>query len=200
MLLWHEQASDRTGLAHLYFSKLFLCYLFQDFRQAAANAQELEKYLNAVMGVIIVPLFNFYNSLTVLALYAEALPSEQAGFLEKVTANQAMIQKWAHHAPTNFLHKFYLVEAERHRVLGQKAEAIEMYDRAIAKATEHEYLNEQAIATIDLEYLQEDLPKLISSLKEGSDRIRGISASLRTFSRGDSDRNSNTELVICHLS
>ncbi|MEH2262090.1 sensor histidine kinase [Nostoc sp.] len=47
---------------------------------------------------------------------------------------------------------------------------------------------EEAIATIDLEYLQEDLPKLISSLKEGSDRIRGISASLRTFSRGDNDR------------
>ncbi|MEH2371614.1 hybrid sensor histidine kinase/response regulator [Nostoc sp.] len=47
---------------------------------------------------------------------------------------------------------------------------------------------EEAIARIDLDYLQEDLPKLISSLKEGSDRIRGISASLRTFSRGDSDR------------
>jgi len=47
---------------------------------------------------------------------------------------------------------------------------------------------EKVIATIDLDYLQEDLPKLISSMKEGSDRIRGISASLRTFSRGDSDR------------
>ncbi|MGJ5631672.1 ATP-binding protein [Nostoc sp. CALU 1950] len=47
---------------------------------------------------------------------------------------------------------------------------------------------EEAIAKIDLDYLQEDLPKLISSLKEGSDRIRGISASLRTFSRGDCDR------------
>ncbi|MEH2252815.1 MAG: HAMP domain-containing sensor histidine kinase [Nostoc sp.] len=47
---------------------------------------------------------------------------------------------------------------------------------------------ESAIATIDLEYLQEDLPKLICSLKEGSDRIQAISASLRTFSRADSDR------------
>ncbi|MEH1934826.1 MAG: ATP-binding protein [Nostoc sp.] len=47
---------------------------------------------------------------------------------------------------------------------------------------------EEAIATIDLDYLQEDLPKLICSVKEGSDRIRGISASLRTFSRADSDR------------
>ena len=126
MLPWHQQANDGTGLAYLYFSKLFLCYLFQDFPQAAANAQELEKYLNAVTGTIIVPLFNFYDSLTGLALYADALPSAQEGLLEKVTVNQAKMQNWANYAPINLLHKFYLVEAERHRVLGQKAEAIEM--------------------------------------------------------------------------
>ncbi|MEH1786604.1 MAG: AAA family ATPase [Nostoc sp.] len=143
MLLWHQQANDTTGLAHLYYSKLFLCYLFQDFPQAAANAQELEKCLNALLGQITVVLFNFYDSLTALALYTDA---PQASLLAKVTANQAQMQKWVHHAPTNFLHKFYLVEAERHRVLGQKAEAIEMYDRAIAQATEHEYLNEQALS------------------------------------------------------
>ncbi|MEH2245433.1 ATP-binding protein [Nostoc sp.] len=146
MLLWHQQASDRNGLAHLYLSKLVLCYLFQDFPQAAANAQELEKYLNAVMAATIVPHFNLYDSLTALALYSESLPLAQEGLLEKVTVNQAKMQKWAQYAPMNFLHKFYLVEAERYRVLGQKAEAIEMYDRAIANATVHEYLNEQALA------------------------------------------------------
>ncbi|MEH2120716.1 hypothetical protein [Nostoc sp.] len=94
--------SDRTDLAHLYCSKLVLCYLFQDFPQAAANAQELEKYLNGVVGTIIVPLFNFYDSLTVLALYSDALPLAQAGLLEKLTVNQAQMQKWAHHAPANW--------------------------------------------------------------------------------------------------
>ncbi|MEH2105471.1 trifunctional serine/threonine-protein kinase/ATP-binding protein/sensor histidine kinase [Nostoc sp.] len=146
MLSRHQQTNDRTALAHLYCSKLFLCYLFQDFPQAAANAQELEKCLNAVLGLLIVPLFNFYDSLTALALYSDALPSVQESLLEKVTTNQAIMQNWANYAPTNFLHKVYLVEAERHRVLGQKAEAIEMYDRAIAKATEHKYLNEQALS------------------------------------------------------
>jgi signal transduction histidine kinase len=38
---------------------------------------------------------------------------------------------------------------------------------------------------IDLEYLQEDLPKLIDSMQEGVDRINTISTSLRTFSRSD---------------
>jgi signal transduction histidine kinase len=38
---------------------------------------------------------------------------------------------------------------------------------------------------VDLEYLQEDLPKLIDSMQKGVDRINAISTSLRTFSRSD---------------
>jgi signal transduction histidine kinase len=46
---------------------------------------------------------------------------------------------------------------------------------------------EPDIADIDLEYLREDLPKLIDSMKLGVQRIRHISTSLRTFSRADQD-------------
>ncbi|MCC5637883.1 AAA family ATPase [Nostoc sp. CHAB 5844] len=45
----------------------------------------------------------------------------------------------------------------------------------------------EEIAAVDLEYLREDLPKLISSMKVGVDRIRNISAGLRTFSRLDTE-------------
>lgn len=41
------------------------------------------------------------------------------------------------------------------------------------------------IADIDLNFLIEDLPQVISSMKVGADRIRQIVASLRTFSRMD---------------
>lgn len=46
---------------------------------------------------------------------------------------------------------------------------------------------EEEIEAIDLEFLREDLPQLISSMREGTDRIRHISNSLRTFSRADKD-------------
>jgi len=42
------------------------------------------------------------------------------------------------------------------------------------------------IEEVDLDYLIEDLPKLISSMKVGVERISQISVSLRTFSRADS--------------
>ncbi|NER34801.1 MAG: AAA family ATPase [Oscillatoria sp. SIO1A7] len=44
---------------------------------------------------------------------------------------------------------------------------------------------EAEIEANDLEYLIEDLPQLITSMKAGTDRIRNISTSLRTFSRSD---------------
>ncbi|MBR8835003.1 MAG: hybrid sensor histidine kinase/response regulator [Stigonema ocellatum SAG 48.90 = DSM 106950] len=47
---------------------------------------------------------------------------------------------------------------------------------------------EEEIAAIDLEYLREDLPKLISSMGTGIQRIRNITTSLLTFSRADCDR------------
>ncbi|MFN6560213.1 MAG: response regulator [Nostoc sp. ChiSLP01] len=47
---------------------------------------------------------------------------------------------------------------------------------------------QEEIAAMDLQYMLSDLPNLISSMKEGVQRIRNISTSLRNFSRADSDR------------
>ncbi|MBD2385771.1 hybrid sensor histidine kinase/response regulator [Cylindrospermum sp. FACHB-282] len=52
----------------------------------------------------------------------------------------------------------------------------------------------EEIAAIDLEYIRTDLPNLIASMKEGVQRIRNISTSLRTFSRADSDRKTSCNI------
>lgn len=44
---------------------------------------------------------------------------------------------------------------------------------------------EENAEQIDLEYLLEDLPEMLSSMKVGAERIRNISNSLRSFYRGD---------------
>ena len=44
----------------------------------------------------------------------------------------------------------------------------------------------ELLEDIDLEYVQEDMPKLVRSMKEGVNRLRDISSSLRTFARSDS--------------
>lgn len=50
---------------------------------------------------------------------------------------------------------------------------------------------------IDLEYLTADLPKLLVSMKGATDRIKGISTSLRTFSRVDTDHTITVNLHEC---
>ena len=50
------------------------------------------------------------------------------------------------------------------------------------------------IEDIDLAYISEDLLKILSSMREGTDRIQALSRSLRIFSRADGDRKSPCDL------
>lgn len=61
---------------------------------------------------------------------------------------------------------------------------IDLYQQTYPDST-LEIQNE--LEAIDLEYLREDLPKLLDSMQLGVDRILNISTSLRTFSRADKD-------------
>jgi PAS domain S-box-containing protein len=52
----------------------------------------------------------------------------------------------------------------------------------------------EKIDIIDLEYLREDLPKVLHSMGEGIKRIANISTSLRTFSRSDTEHRVSFQL------
>jgi PAS domain S-box-containing protein len=137
---------DGTSLHWFYSNKLILCYLFGKYEQAAQTATLAEPYLGAATGLISVSIFHFYDSLIFLSLLANASNSEKEALLSRVNANQEKMQKWAYHAPMNFLHKFQLVEAEKARVLGQLLEAEKLYEQAIEGARENGYIQEEALA------------------------------------------------------
>jgi len=146
MLPLYLDTNDVMGIFYLYASKIHLCYLFQQYSLALENANLAEKYLQGGTGQPVTPLFYLYDSLTRLAVYPDVSDSEQKCILNKVKENQQKMEYWADCAPMNYLHKYYLVEAERHRIGGQYLEAIELYDRAISLAKEYEYINEEALA------------------------------------------------------
>jgi PAS domain S-box-containing protein len=146
MLPIHQQANDRYAICNLSVNKLRLCCLFDNFRQGVETASMAEQYLDGATATLLIPLFYFYDSLARLAVFPDSPQTEQQSLLEKVTANQKKMQQWADHAPMNYLHKFYLVEAELHRVLGQLIEAMDCYDKAIQGAKENEYIQEEALA------------------------------------------------------
>ncbi|MDJ1176630.1 AAA family ATPase [Roseofilum capinflatum] len=139
-------ARDLLGLFMLYLYKLMLCYLFGAIESAQSAANQVKQYLIASSGTVGEPAFLFYDSLTAIATLSSE--SEQISeVLQQVEQNQTELQyQWAHYAPMNYQHKVDLVEAEKCRFLGQKAEAIELYHKAISGAKENEYIQEEALA------------------------------------------------------
>ena len=141
-----EKAGDRTGLSCSYANQLILCYLFENYAEASQAGINAITYLDGVTSAAVVPIVYFYDVLAQLSLYPTATTIEQKQIIKKVTSHQKKLKKWAHYAPMNHQHKFYLIEAERHRVLQQKNKAIELYERSISLAKENGYIQEEALA------------------------------------------------------
>ncbi|MBW4565369.1 MAG: AAA family ATPase [Mojavia pulchra JT2-VF2] len=142
----HKAVNDGTIIFVVYLNKLFLCYLFYEYAQAFETLVIAESYVACATSATLVPLYYFYASLTRLATYLENNAQVQAESLEKIVESLEKMKQWADYAPMNYLHKYYLLQAETARVLGQLLEAEEFYEQAIQSATDNEYLQEEALA------------------------------------------------------
>lgn len=140
------EADNRTALFALYQAKAILFYLYGDARQSVEHAETALSYIRSVMGMMNVSVHNFYYSLALVGRYPSVLPEQQQRDLQTIEQNQIQLQKFAQHAPSNHLNKYWLVEAEKARILGQFDRAIEAYDRAITAAREQGNLQEEALA------------------------------------------------------
>ena len=141
-----QAANNFSGLSCLYLHNLMLSYLFGEIALAKNYAVEIKKYLKAIVGTVAIPALYLYDSLTFLA---DATPESEdiSQIIAAVEENQRQLkQYWARYAPMNHQHKVDLVEAEKCRILGKKAEAIELYHKAISGAKENEYIQEEALA------------------------------------------------------
>ncbi|MEH1999428.1 MAG: AAA family ATPase [Nostoc sp.] len=148
MLSHLHNTHNHQSLFAIYLAKTAILYTFDQYEQAASNAEKATEYMDGAFGLLLVVAHNFYYSLCLLANYSSCdsetlLPSTVK---DQVVTNQKLMYSWAGHAPVNFQHKYDLVEAETARVIGDKLKAMEYYDRAIAGAKANGYIQEQALA------------------------------------------------------
>ncbi|MBO1348724.1 MAG: serine/threonine-protein kinase PknK [Hormoscilla sp. GUM202] len=141
-----QDDNNLTSLFVVDMAKLILLYLFKQPGEAVENAKLAEEYISAVPGLLVVAQHNFYYSLALLAQHPHWEEREQKQALTKVASLQKQMQHWAEQAPCNFQHKYDLVAAERARVKGEHIVAIELYEQAIAGASEQGYTHEEALA------------------------------------------------------
>ncbi|MHC5764763.1 MAG: trifunctional serine/threonine-protein kinase/ATP-binding protein/sensor histidine kinase [Nostoc sp.] len=148
----NQTTQDRTGLFHWQINQTIFWYLFGQYQEAAQQSAQAKQYLDAGIAQFGVALYFFYDSLIHLSLYKTATESEQQQILAQVEANQEKMQRWAAFAPCNHQHRWDLVEAERYAIsdvydgLRLRAVAMDFYDRAIAKAKENGFLQDEALA------------------------------------------------------
>jgi len=129
-----------------YLEQAILAYLFGDYEQTLHYAALVLRARTRLPAIFSLSVLQFYETLACLQVYPARSAAEQAGLLEQVAVNERELKQLAEHAPMNFLHKYCLVEAERLRVIGEGLAAWNFYERAIALAREHEYLQEEALA------------------------------------------------------
>ncbi|MDF0555159.1 ATP-binding sensor histidine kinase [Kamptonema sp. UHCC 0994] len=137
-------SKDLMRVFTFYMCRAMLRFLLGDFALANADIVRARQYIAGGAGRIVAALY-FYDSLIALATESYSADELEAQ-RQRIQENQARLQLWAEYAPMNYLHQWQLVEAEKYRVLGQKAEPLDLYDRAIAGAKENEYIQEEALA------------------------------------------------------
>ncbi|MBT9312692.1 AAA family ATPase [Leptothoe kymatousa] len=144
-----EKKQDLLGLWGFYVNKSVVCYLFQAYDEAWHCQQQAYQLARIGIGTIYTSLLFWTGALTCLALLLEsprAASIDIAQLEHWVAVGKEKLQLWATHNPHYYQHKCDLLWAESHRLDGDRLAALEAYDRAIAGAKAHGYLQDEALA------------------------------------------------------
>lgn len=136
-----REKHENTGICYILANKLWLAYLFGEYELCQSLAEEQEQYEMASAGIYIFAGAQFYRGLTLLAQ-----PTMSPAATQKLTAILTNMQFWASTAPMNFNHKYQLLMAEKARLEGQKWQAVEYYESAIANARAGGFQQEVGLA------------------------------------------------------
>lgn len=131
-----------NNLASYYEIKIILAVFFGNNSNAEKLLNGIDAYITAQQGTYYAAIGNFYGSL----LAIQAFDSDKRIIRKRLRQNQGLMKIWAKYCPVNFQHKYYLVEAEKFRILGKNDQARDFYEKAIWGAKDNSFLNEEALA------------------------------------------------------
>ncbi|NEO86747.1 MAG: AAA family ATPase [Spirulina sp. SIO3F2] len=143
--LWQDNHYEH-GINWYGFLVLQRLYLKGNYGQAVEIAQSLKSTLAANSGFFPIFIYYVYYPLSLIANYSEVDSETQTIYLQQIQEQQQILQKCSENCPDNFLHKYQLISAEIACLNGDRLQAIELYEQAIAGAKENEYIQEEALA------------------------------------------------------
>jgi signal transduction histidine kinase len=176
----------QSFIAVIVFTSLILVAVLSEQSEAKTQLKQAFTDLQLVNGVLEEQAQDLALKNYQLEYALEELKVTQAQMVqsEKMSALGNLVAGVAHEInnPLGFLNgsiqnaKDHAQDLFRHIQLYQKN-----YPNPVTEIEDHEDY-------IDLDFLNEDLPHLLQSMEEATNRIKRISVSLRTFTRADTDR------------
>ena len=176
------EQNDEIGMLANAFNQLIRAVKQLLQQQKTANEQ-LENYSQTLEYQVEVRTQELSDKNTQLQELLEELQRTQVQMVqsEKMSALGQMVAGVAHEInnPVNFIHgNLTHVQEYAHNLLG----LVQLYENYYPDPAPEIQAEAQEI---DMEFMQADLPKVLDSMKLGTDRIRQIVLSLRNFSRMD---------------
>ncbi|WP_392533616.1 AAA family ATPase [Nostoc sp. C117] len=142
-----KYANTPYHLAWLYSVKIRHAYLFDHKAAYPDLIPQLSIIENTISSHAKVPSSVFYVALMHLSLAEIASDEQEHQFhCEALIPLEERLNNWAKACPENILHKCLLIQAEKARLKGQKVEALDFYEQAIAQAKHQGYGYEQALS------------------------------------------------------
>jgi len=127
-------------------TKLQLCYLFGEYRQALEAARIGRAIVHHLEGTIWPVIFEFWNGLTLAANYAAANEDERKTYLAELEKARRSFAVLAENCPENYRCQSLLLSAELERIASDDLKALAIYESAIGYAEEIKMIQYQALA------------------------------------------------------
>lgn len=146
-----EYNSNRNsnGIFQVYFYKTILAGLFGRYDETLEFATAAKDHIQAASGSIALVILDFFECLAMVSVMEELNRADNRASVplkKRINDTLARINSRAQDCPENFSHLSYLLEAQIARIEDQPGKAIQMYDHAIQKARENNFILYEGLA------------------------------------------------------
>ncbi|WP_440274882.1 ATP-binding protein [Ferdinandcohnia sp. SAFN-114] len=137
--------TDNSGHIIHFTLRLQMAYLLKKKKQAIKLLEKLS-ILDHTNVLVITPDYYFYCTLWLSRFSEKCTESEKRKYIHMMRKNIKRMKKWSLHSPSNYKHKYHLMEAELFRILKKsRGEIDQHFEKAIFHATENDFKQDLAV-------------------------------------------------------
>ncbi|SDE80944.1 Predicted ATPase [Dyadobacter soli] len=135
---------DRSRMFAVFVYKMIIAYFNEEPSRSAQYGEHALVYLDAVKASLFEPLYIFFSGLVHVALHRAG--DGKPAHLRSAKMQLKKLKRLGAMVPVNFVHRYYLLDAEIMAVQDKSDQATARFDQAIATAHQNGHAHDAALA------------------------------------------------------